>query len=517
VLPLRARAVAFIAALVLSSAQARAEPVAAPPHIEPFSFATVEHMAQQRSMQPYRDRSAPLPPRLAKLSYDAFRDIRFKPAAALWRDQALFEVQFFHRGFAFARQVNINEVNAAGSSRPIVYNPAFFTFGKLTAMTAKDLPARTGFAGFRVHYPLHTPLYKDELAVFLGASYFKVLGRRQGYGLSARGLAVNTATVGGEEFPSFTDFWLVRPLAQQRSLTIYALLDSESVTGAYRFDIHPGSMTQVEITSEIYPRNDIEKVGIAPLTSMFLFGEDHSGRHFDDFRPEVHDSDGLMEETGKGEWLWRPLSNPRELRVSRLIDHNPRGFGLLQRDRNFDHYQDAESRFQARPSYWIEPHGDWGDGGVELVEIPSDEETNDNIVAYWVPNAPVKAHQVLKYSYLLSAYSESPLWPPAGKVIATRTGSATLGAGPSHGRRRFVIDFAGGPLGDLNPSQAVTAQVTASHGQIDNVTVERILETGAWRVAFRYTPDGNHPADLHCFLMLYGESLSETWTYLWNL
>jgi glucans biosynthesis protein len=166
-------------------------------------------------------------------------------------------------------------------------------------------------------------------------------------------------------------------------------------------------MTQVEVTSEIYPRSDIEKIGIAPLTSMFLFGEDHSGRHFDDFRPEVHDSDGLMEETGKSEWLWRPLSNPRELRVSRLIDHNPRGFGLIQRDRNFDHYQDAESRFQARPSYWVEPRGDWGDGGVELVEIPSDEETNDNIVAYWVPNAPVKAHQVLKYSYLLSAYSES--------------------------------------------------------------------------------------------------------------
>jgi periplasmic glucans biosynthesis protein len=517
VLPLRrAQAVAFTATLLISGALAQAAPVAVPAHVETFSFATMQRLAQQRAGQPYRDRTPALPPRLAKLTYDQFRDIRFRPAAALWHDQALFEVQFFHRGFTFARQVNINEVNAAGTTRPIPYNPAYFTFGHLTNMTAKDLPARTGFAGFRVHYPLYTSMYKDELIVFLGASYFKVLGRRQGYGLSARGLALNTATVGGEEFPSFTDFWLVRPTAEQRTLTIYALLDSDSVTGAYRFEVRPGSTSQVEVTSEIYPRRDIEKVGIAPLTSMFLFGKDHSGRHFDDFRPEVHDSDGLMSQTGGGQWLWRPLSNPHELRVSRLVDKNPHGFGLIQRDRNFDHYQDSESRFQARPSYWVEPHGDWGEGGIELVEIPTDEEINDNIVAYWVPSAPVKAHQTLKFSYSLASYSESALWPPAGKVIATRTGAASPLVNASHGRRRFVVDFAGGPLGDLAPSQVVKAEVTSNHGQIDNVTVERVLETGAWRVAFRYTPDGTRPADLHCFLLLYGEPLTETWTYLWN-
>lgn len=516
-LPLRAQSVALIATLLISGAQARAAPVAAPaPHIDPFTFTALEHIAQQRASQPYRDRSTPMPERLSKLSYDAFRDIRFRPTAALWHDQALFEVQFFHRGFTFTRQVNINEVGTNGIAHPILYNPAFFSFGRLTSLSTKDLPARTGFAGLRVHYPLHSSIYKDELIVFLGASYFRILGRRQGYGLSARGLAINTATVGGEEFPYFTDFWLVRPDPQQRSLTIFALLDSESVTGAYRFDIHPGSMSQVEVTAEIFPRRDIEKLGIAPLTSMFLLGEDHAGRHFDDFRPEVHDSDGLMAQTGTGEWLWRPLSNPKELRVSRFIDKNPKGFGLIQRDRNFDHYQDSESRFQARPSYWIEPRGDWGDGGVELVEIPIDEEINDNIVSYWVPSAPVKAHQTLKFSYLLTAYSDSPLWPPAGKVIATRTGSAAVPGTPARGRRRFVIDFGGGPLGDLAPSQSVKAQLSASHGQVDNITVERILETGAWRVAFRYTPDGNKPADLHCFLLLYGEALTETWNYLWT-
>ena len=271
--PLRAQPVALIAILLIAGAQAApptsasstgAPPAAQPapaaaPHpappprtapparVEPFSFATVQHLAQQRSQEAYRDRSSPLPTRLQKLSYDQYRDIRYKGQVALWHDQALFEVQFFHRGFTFARQVNINEVNAAGTVRPVLYSPTLFTFGHLSALTAKDLPQRIGFAGFRVHYPLHTTLYKDELAVFLGASYFKVLGRRQGYGLSARGLAVNTATVGGEEFPAFTDFWLVRPEKEQRVLTIYALLDSESVTGAYRFDIHPDSMTQVEV------------------------------------------------------------------------------------------------------------------------------------------------------------------------------------------------------------------------------------------------------------------------------
>jgi glucans biosynthesis protein len=421
-------------------------------------------------------------------------------------------VQFFHRGFNFDRRVEISEV-VDGVAHQIAYNPAWFEFGRLVRLPTQ-LPPDLGFAGFRVHYPLHTPAYKDELIVFLGASYFRVLGRNEVYGLSARGLAVNTAAAVGEEFPWFTDFWLVRPpRSDQRTLTIYALLDSESVAGAYQFEVRPGGTTQVEVTCELYPRRNIEKLGIAPLTSMFLYGEDPTGHRYDDFRPEVHDSDALMQQTGGGEWLFRPLNNPHELRVNRFMDEHPRGFGLLQRDRDFAHYQDEESQFQRRPSYWIQPLGDWGKGGLELVEIPTDEEIHDNIGAYWVPSAPVESGKTLKFSYLLSSYLYSPLWPPGGRAIATRTGSAASVSKGREDARRVEIDFAGGDLDNLDRSQPVKAFVSSNGGQADSLKVER-LDNGAWRVTFRVLPGkGKQAVDLRCYLTLYGEALTETWTY----
>ncbi len=475
----------------------------------------MQRLAQDRAAHPYRNRSPTLPQNLSKLSYDQYRDIRFHRASALWYDHALFEVQFFHRGFNFDRRVNVSEVTPEGV-RAVTYNPAMFEFGPLAQQL--KLPADLGFAGFRVHYPLNSPTYKDEVMVFLGASYFRVLGRNQLYGLSARGVAVNTATADGEEFPYFTDFWLVRPDPKQRTMAIYALLDSPSVTGAYHFELRPGTTTQVEVTGQLYPRRAIEKLGIAPLTSMFLYGENGSGgRRFDDFRPEVHDSDGLMMQTGGGEWLWRPLVNPKELRVNRFMDEHPRGYSLAQRDRDFNHYQDNESRYELRPSYWVEPLGDWGKGGVELVEIPTDEEIHDNIVAYWVPEAPVQAHKPLGFSYLLSAYSRTAQWPPGGRAVATRfagtvQGVAQAASGP--GPRRVVVDFAGGDLDVLNASQPVQATISSTNGQVEGITVERLSETGVWRATMRLKQSGDKPMELRCYLTLYGEALTETWTYL---
>jgi glucans biosynthesis protein len=346
-----------------------------------------------------------------------------------------------------------------------------------------------------------------------------VLGRNQLYGMSARGLAIDTASENGEEFPYFTDFWLVRPDPQQRSLTIYALLDSPSVAGAYQFEVRPGSTTQVLVSAELYPRKAIQKLGIGALTSMFLYGENSTGRHFDDYRPEVHDSDGLQTQTGTGEWAWRPLVNPHTLRVNRFMDEHPHGFGLVQRDRDATHYQDPEAFFQLRPSYWIEPLGDWGKGGVELVEIPTDEEIHDNIVAYWVPEAPVQPHKPVSFSYLLYAHSHSTRWPPGGRVIATRTGGVL--AGPNGqalpGVRRMVVDFAGGDLDDLYAAQPVQAQITSNGGEVDEVTVQRLPQSAIWRVSFKLKPGSTEkPVDLRCYLTLYGEALTETWTYLWK-
>jgi glucans biosynthesis protein len=499
------------AVLQHSSASAPRTRPAPPAPAQAFGFEAVQHLAQLRAEQPYHDRSDKLPDNLAKLSYDDYRDIRFRPESSLWRNQSMFEVEFFHRGSTYDKRINVNEVTDLGVL-PVRYDPAQFDFGKNQTLP-KGLPQDLGFAGLRVHYPLQTADYKDELIAFLGASYFRVLGRGQSYGASARGLALNVATTDGEEFPYFSDFWLVRPSAAQRTLTVYALLDSPSLAGAYRFDIRPGATTDVEVTATLYARKNVEKLGIAPLTSMYLFGEEHR-RQFDDYRPEVHDSDGLLMQNGGGEWLWRPLVNPKALRVSSFSDERPRGFGLSQRDRDFSHYQDEEARYQRRPSYWIAPLGEWGKGNIELVEIPTDEEIHDNIVSYWVPAAHLLPHKPMTFMYLLSAYSYNAQWPPGGRAIATRTGAVR--GHSADNARRVLIDFAGGDLDTLASSQPIKAELSAHNGDVDTVTVQRIAENGVWRVAFRLTPKGNQPTDLRCYLTLYGEALTETWTYLWT-
>ncbi|HTW75593.1 MAG TPA: glucan biosynthesis protein G [Steroidobacteraceae bacterium] len=492
--------------------QRSAQPATPPVHR--FGFEDVQRLAQQRAAMPYVDRSGPLPGSLAHLSYDQYRDIRFRPERALWRHQGLFEVQFFQRGFNYSRRVNITEVDADGTLRAVPYDPSDFDFGGSAASVhPQSLPSSLGFAGFRVHYPLQRPDYKDELIVFLGASYFRVLGRGESYGASARGLAIDVATPGGEEFPYFSDFWLVKPPPQQRTLTIYALLDSPSLTGAYHFEVRPGGTTDVEVSATLYPRRSVAKLGIAPLTSMYLYGL-NSPLAINDYRPEVHDSDGLLEDSGSGEWLWRPLVNPRTLRVSSLADEHPRGFGLDQRDREFADYQDEEAHYQLRPSYWVAPLGDWGKGRVELVEIPSNEEIHDNIVAYWVPSAPLVPGKPFSFSYLLSAYLYSPLWPPGGRAIATRI--ASLAAHGADNARRFLIDFWGGDLDLLEAAQPVQAQISAHNGTVRNVTVQRLAENGVWRASFDLTPKPGQSVDLRCYLTLYGEALTETWTYLWT-
>jgi len=498
-----------------SNRPAAASTTSSQPHS--FGFADVRHLAQERARHEYHPVSAALPASLANLSSDQYRDIRFRSASALWHGQAMFEVQFFHRGYHNLQRVNIFEVTS-GVATSITYNPLYFIFGKLVKPPKPD--ASLGFAGFRVHYPLQTPAYKDELIAFLGASYFRFLGRNQRYGLSARGLAIDTAAQSGEEFPTFTDFWLVRPQAGDRALTIYALLDSKSVSGAYQFQVRPGDITQVEVHCELFARHDIGKLGVAPLTSMFLYGEDGAGHRFDDYRPQVHDSDGLMAETGHGQWIWRPLGNPRELRVNRFMDDGPRGFGLIQRQRDFAHYLDGENQYQSRPSYWVQPLGNWGAGGVELVEIPSDEEIHDNIVAYWVPAHTLNAGKSASFSYLLSSFSQSPLWPPGGRVISTRTGAPAMGESRAHygpGARRVVVRFTGGELDGLDAVQPVKAEASADNGKVDALTVQRIPALNVWEVAFVVTPRlAKKPVDMKCFLSLYGEVLTETWVYQWT-
>jgi glucans biosynthesis protein len=483
-------------------------PAAAPA----FDLDDVAAKAADLAQQPYRDPPKKVPDwmLIGSMTYDQWRDIRFRPDQALWRDQNLpFQVQFFHPGLYYDRTVQMNIVDDEGA-HAVPFSIKRFDYGKNTF--ADRIPADIGYAGFRIHYPLKNPNYLDEVIVFLGASYFRALGRDNVYGLSARGLAVDTVEPSGEEFPVFTEFWLVTPKPNDNHLVVYALLDSRSVSGAYRFDIKPGERTTVDVEARLFPRRQVAKLGIAPLTSMFFFGE-NTTRRFDDFRPEVHDSDGLLLHFANGEWLWRPLDNPTRINVSSFSTRDPHGFGLIQRDRDFANHQDIETRAELRPSAWIEPRGAWGAGHVELVEIPTTTELNDNIVAFWVPDAPLQPGKPVTFSYTLSWYGDDRNRPPGGRVVATRRDRGTVPGG-----HRFVIDFDGEGLRARPIDQPPTGVVSAGPGQdtadlLDQHVVKNPA-TGGWRLSFQLKPRTSNPIELRGFLTANGDVLTETWSYV---
>ena len=477
-----------------------------------FNFADVRRRAEMLAAQPFQEIGNKLPDFLKNLDYDQYRDIRFRADKGLWRAEGLpFEIQFAPLGFLFYQPVVIN-VLADGESKAVDYGNEMFDFGKNPV--PENLPKDLGFAGFKVLYPLHTDSHYDEVAVFLGASYFRAVGQKQHYGLSARGLAVDTGLPKPEEFPWFREFWLEKPVKDATELTIYALLDSQSLTGAYRFVIKPGVATQIEVKAALFVRTKVQKLGVAPLTSMYLHGA-MDERHFDDFRPQVHDSEGLAMLTGNGEWLWRPLNNPVRLRISAYQDNNPRGFGLLQRDRQFGDYQDLEANYHARPSIWVEPQGDWGKGSVQLIEIPSTAERYDNIAAFWTPDKAVEAGQQLEFNYRLSFFQDLPALAAGGRTLGSRTGAG--GAGDfDASRRRFVIDFGGESLAKLADDTPVEAVVSGSTGQIQNVVVQKNPHTQGWRLSFELLPQNDAPSELRGFLKLGNDVLTETWSYQWT-
>ncbi|APX94902.1 glucan biosynthesis protein D [Halomonas sp. 1513] len=480
-------------------------------------FEDVIERAEALAGEPYQGAGASLPTALRNLDYDTYRQIRFRGDQAIWRDDGLFSVQLFHSGFLFDTPVTLNLVED-GEARRLDYSQEYYSYdGDAERLLDADLDG-AGHAGFRLHYPLNRGDYADEFAVFLGASYFRLVGRDQGYGLSARGLAIDTAAPHGEEFPAFREFWLVKPAEDATQMSVLALLDSPSLAGAYRFDIRPGRDVDVEVDARLFARRDVAKLGVAPLTSMFTHG-DTSPYGADDFRPRVHDSDGLAMHTAAGEWIWRPLSNPRRLRVSALQDESPGGFGLVQRERDFDAYLDMEARYERRPSQWVEAlGGDWGRGSVELVEIPTDTETNDNIVAYWVPDEPLNAGESRRFHYRTQTFGDRLDEQRQASVIRTRSGWGAIPGQsdpPPRSRRQFIVDFHGGELAGLDASQPVEAELSTSRGDIHQAQVQRLPDGDTWRASFRVQPQGREPADMRLFLSLRGSPISETWSYVW--
>ncbi len=516
----RRRLLGSAAAFGLSMALApmvRAEPNTGAPMAEgePFSFDLLTEAMKKRAEQsdpgPYRPQLL-----LDGLDYDGYRNIAFRPEAARWNEKTdEFRLQAFHRGWLFPDAVAMFDVSS-GTAKPFSFTSDDFEYREQLEGRLEPGTPMPGVAGWRMLSRLNTADRFDELVAFLGASYFRALGQGSVYGASARGLAIDTATGRAEEFPRFSAFYLERPAPGVETVIINAALDSRRVTGAYRFVITPGAVTQMEVTARLFFRETVEELGIAPLTSMFLFDRTTPGR-FHDYRPQVHDSNGLGIRGQDGRRIWRTLANPPRLGQSWISASSMQSFGLYQRDRQFDEYSDAEARYEKRPSIEVQPLNDWGTGYIRLIEIPTEQEATDNIVAYWRPADPAQAGSSKEYRYRM-------LWGDlAGQndeklayVVSTASGEAGVsGSKNEEGGRKFVVDFKGGRLDGVTETDSVQPKVAVNGGQADTPALRRIEGTGLWRLVFDVRPSGADPLELRAWLEGFDSVLSETWTYQW--
>ncbi len=483
---------------------------------ESFSAQTVVDQARALAERPF------VPPRkvadaLKALDYDTYRQIRYRRDEAIWgKARTPFSIQLFAAGYLYEDGVDISVVEG-GRARPIRYQPG--QFDTPNERVAALLADAAQFAGFRLHYPINREDKRDEFIVFQGASYFRAVSQGQVYGLSARGLAIDVAEPRGEEFPVFRRFWIERPSSRSTAIVVHALLDSPRLTGAYRFGIYPRSATLITVDSTLFPRVPLSHVGLGALTSMFAHGAiDRSSQP--DYRPSVHDSQGLAMHSGQGEWIWRPLNNPQSLQISAFVDENPKGFGLIQRDRSFGTYQDLEARYEKRPSGWIEPRGDWGQGHVTLVEIPSKSEFNDNMVAYWRPREPLRPGEAHEFDYHLRWPGDAPVKAMA-RVIRSAYGRAV-----NSGHHEFVIDYEAMPRGVKGSGETgaragqgtqggLEIDLSLSAGRIVNQFTQANPETGGVRVVVTFDPENEPLIEFRVQPRNKGQAVGETWLYRW--
>lgn len=481
-----------------------------PEELSIAQYGSVVARARKLSETPFEPRRLDLTGPFANLNYDRYRAIRPR-TIPIGADGSGFTIDLLPPGFIYRERVGISLVVSGGeqeipfSTNLFDFDPSVFEASELAASgTAQGLT----FSGFRLRHGINRVDYMDEFAVFHGASYFRMIARGMIYGLSARGLAINTGASMGEEFPAFRHFWIVPPAYGAKSIVVRALLDSESCTAAFEFDISPGESTMTRTRCTLFPREALEQVGIAPLTSMFVFGPQWRPG-IDDFRSAVHDSEGLQMVTGRTERLWRPLTNPREVQISAFQDSGPKGFGLCQRRRDFAHYEDDEARYEKRPTGWVQPVGDWGEGAVVLVEIPTEYEFNDNVVAFWRPSQPLgPTEEGHEFSYWLHWCAAPPDSVPLARIHATRSGRSIH----DDAKRVMVVDFA--TAGRLPIIPEVEASI--SQGEISGLTLRELPETNLTRVSFEFTPGEEEVVELQAALVGADGPISERWMYRWT-
>ncbi|WP_420003161.1 glucan biosynthesis protein [Arenibacterium sp. LLYu02] len=477
---------------------------------EPFSRAEVIARAKALAERPYKARNK-VPDDWLAMNYDQYRSIQFDVDKALWADTVRsYNVDFFLPGLYFERSVQINAVENGIANRVPFDMHRFKKHPEISPDLSED--GAIGYSGLRLRTNLDDPDHpgkKTEFCVFQGASYFRAIAKGNVYGLSARGLALKTGDAEGEEFPEFISFWLEAPGPQQDNMVVHALMDSPSVTGAYRFDIMPGNPCVMDVEATLFARTELTHAGLAPLTSMFLFDATNHQR-FDDFRPAVHDSEGLLIRNGNGEVIWRPLANPTRLQVSSFVDENPAGFGLIQRSRDLSDFDDLEAHYHRRPSLWVEPKGNWGAGAVTLVEIPADKEIYDNIVAYWRPRDPYSEGSMIELDYRLTWGDEPTSDLP--RVIKTASGAKIFGD-PG---RLMVIDFDAHPIFEADP-ESFEIHITSPQLETSPGILERNPETGGMRLVFSFAPEDLTHVEFRAMLRKDGAAASEVWLYRWTV
>ncbi len=484
---------------------------------EPFSFDTLKATAKRMAGEAYAGPAKPAPDIVDQIDYEAWGKISFDTDKALFAD-GKFPVTFFHLGRFFQKSVAMHVVSG-GQAREIVYDPAYFHMPDDSP--ARKLPEGAGFAGFRVQETRDGKLdwRKNDWVAFLGASYFRAIGALYQYGLSARAIAIDTALGDRpEEFPDFTKIYIASPELAD-GVMVYALLEGPSIVGAISFALHRGKGVVMDIEQALYLRKPVERFGLAPATSMYWFSETAKTTAVD-WRPEVHDSDGLAIWTGRGEHLWRPLNNPPHVMASAFGDENPKGFGLLQRDRNFDHYQDGVY-YDRRPSLWVEPKGGWGKGAVQLIELPTDDEIHDNIVAVWVPVEMPALGAEFNLAYRLHWLADEPYPSPLARVVATRLGNGGQPGQPRpKGVRKFLVEFQGGPLVKLPFGVKPVMKLETSHGHFtDYQIVEPVPDgvAGHWRAQFDLAGvEGADTVELRLLLLVNDQPASETWLFQYH-
>ncbi len=542
-----------------------------------FAFAQVEELAQKRAAAKYIPLPDLLPPQLKKLTPQQDAGIFWKDTARLWRKKGLpFQIDFYPQLNSnptphIAPQ--INTVDRKGSHQ-LPYSPTFFNFLDVSVnppaplVFNPPLPRDLGYAGFYIRYPdMGIGSNANSLDGFfsvLGGSYFRALAKEQVYGLSARGLALDTGIEGkAEEFPQFTDWWLQEPPQNATAMVMDALLDSPSVSGAYEFTIHPGAVTSVDVHASLFFRQNVDRLGLAPFSSMYLFGENAKDHFGDNVHPEVHDSDGVLMHTGKDEWYWHPLQQTTFLQLYSFLDENPKGFGVIQRDRDFQHYQDLTNKYNVRPSAWVTPHGNWGKGKIQLVQPNSRDVNTDNVAVFWWPDQPVKAGDHLDVSYTIDFYMNDaarpplaycrqtlinfpapppapPLPPkPASPSAATATPQKSIvppAAAPAKPPSpmpatpapppppgvvpvQFLVDFMGNGIESTPANQPPDLDLSCAQAgtTIRDTKVEKNGYDNSWRVTFTIVPAKVHvPTDIHCRLMHNNKPITETWSYTWH-